>query len=168
MCPFRHSDNLSARVRRLLGSSRNARAITFALCKQSPDDARRLGGERHGSNLVGAPREQLSKPRVFDAAHPFVSQPCAGADDQQRPNRAIALFGDGAGSLLAASPQLPRREPEPGGELRGAREALPVVHLELEDELEGLRDQFNDLAERVDFAERMLAQQRERPQLPRG
>lgn len=39
---------------------------------------------------------------------------------------------------------------------------------ELEDELEGLRDQFNDLAERVDFAERMLAQQRERPQLPRG
>jgi len=39
---------------------------------------------------------------------------------------------------------------------------------ELEDELAGLRDQFNDLAERVDFAERMLAQQRERPQLPRG
>ena len=39
---------------------------------------------------------------------------------------------------------------------------------ELEDQLDGLRDQFNDLAERVDFAERMLAQQRERPQLPRG
>jgi len=39
---------------------------------------------------------------------------------------------------------------------------------ELEDELAGLRDQFNDLAERVDFEERMLAQQRERPQLPRG
>lgn len=30
----------------------------------------------------------------------------------------------------------------------------------LEDELDGLRRQFNDLAERVDFAERMLAQQR--------
>lgn len=39
---------------------------------------------------------------------------------------------------------------------------------ELEDELAGLRDQFNDLAERVDFAERMLAQQRGRPQLPHG
>lgn len=39
---------------------------------------------------------------------------------------------------------------------------------ELEDQIDGLRDQFNDLAERVDFAERMLAQQRERPQLPRG
>jgi TM2 domain len=39
---------------------------------------------------------------------------------------------------------------------------------ELEDRLEALRSQFNELAERVDFAERMLAQQRERPQLPRG
>jgi TM2 domain-containing membrane protein YozV len=41
---------------------------------------------------------------------------------------------------------------------------------ELEGELDALRQQFNDLAERVDFAERMLAQQREppRPQLPRG
>ncbi len=38
----------------------------------------------------------------------------------------------------------------------------------VEQELAALRDQFNDLAERVDFAERMLAQQRERPQLPRG
>ena len=38
----------------------------------------------------------------------------------------------------------------------------------VEQELHALRDQFNDLAERVDFAERMLAQQRERPQLPRG
>ena len=41
---------------------------------------------------------------------------------------------------------------------------------ELEEQFDGLRQQFNDLAERVDFAERMLAQQREtpRPQLPRG
>jgi len=40
---------------------------------------------------------------------------------------------------------------------------------ELEEQVDGLRQQFNDLAERVDFAERMLAQQREppRPQLPR-
>ena len=38
----------------------------------------------------------------------------------------------------------------------------------VEQELQQLRDQFNDLAERVDFAERMLAQHRDRPQLPRG
>jgi len=38
----------------------------------------------------------------------------------------------------------------------------------VEHELSALRDQFNDLAERVDFAERMLAQHRDRPQLPRG
>ena len=40
----------------------------------------------------------------------------------------------------------------------------------LEEQFDGLRQQFNELAERVDFAERMLAQQREpnRPQLPRG
>lgn len=39
---------------------------------------------------------------------------------------------------------------------------------ELEDRLDGLQLQFDDLAERVDFAERMLAQHREtpRPQLP--
>jgi TM2 domain-containing membrane protein YozV len=41
---------------------------------------------------------------------------------------------------------------------------------ELEEQLDGVRQQVNELAERVDFAERMLAQQREpsRPQLPRG
>ena len=41
---------------------------------------------------------------------------------------------------------------------------------ELEGQLDGLRQQFNELAERVDFAERMLAQQREPapPRLPRG
>ena len=41
---------------------------------------------------------------------------------------------------------------------------------ELEEQFDALRQQFNDLAERVDFAERMLAQLREspRPQLPRG
>ncbi len=45
---------------------------------------------------------------------------------------------------------------------------------EVEEQVDGLRQQFNDLAERVDFAERMLAQQRSlepgarnpRPSLP--
>ena len=41
---------------------------------------------------------------------------------------------------------------------------------ELEEQMDGLRQQVNELAERVDFAERMLAQQREpsTPRLPRG
>jgi hypothetical protein len=41
---------------------------------------------------------------------------------------------------------------------------------ELEEQFDGLRQQFNDMAERVDFAERMLAQHRETPspRLPRG
>ena len=34
---------------------------------------------------------------------------------------------------------------------------------QLEEQLDALRQQFNDLAERVDFAERMLAQHREPP-----
>lgn len=38
---------------------------------------------------------------------------------------------------------------------------------ELEEQVDGLREQFNDLAERVDFAERMLAKTRSQsPQLP--
>ena len=43
---------------------------------------------------------------------------------------------------------------------------------ELEEQLDALRQQFNELAERVDFAERLLAQRRDDsrnpPQLPRG
>ena len=39
---------------------------------------------------------------------------------------------------------------------------------ELEEQFDGLRQQFSELAERVDFAERMLAQQREPPKLSRG
>jgi hypothetical protein len=39
---------------------------------------------------------------------------------------------------------------------------------ELEEQLDGLQRQFDDLAERVDFAERMLAKRREPPQIPPG
>jgi len=52
-----------------------------------------------------------------------------------------------------------------GGGVGGRAEARVE---QVEEQVQALRDQFNDLAERVDFAERMLAQQRERPQLPRG
>ncbi len=56
----------------------------------------------------------------------------------------------------------------PGFGFAGGGRAAERRVAELEDRLEALRGQFNELAERVDFAERMLAQQRERPQLPRG
>lgn len=52
----------------------------------------------------------------------------------------------------------------PGREL--GQRAERRVH-ELEEQVDGLREQFNDLAERVDFAERMLAKTRNQsPQLP--
>jgi hypothetical protein len=57
---------------------------------------------------------------------------------------------------------------EPPGFGFSGRGAADRRVAELEERLEALRGQFNELAERVDFAERMLAQQRERPQLPRG
>jgi len=54
-------------------------------------------------------------------------------------------------------------------ELRGRAEQRVA---ELEEQLDAVRQQCNELAERVDFAERMLAQQRETPggrrELPRG
>ena len=56
-------------------------------------------------------------------------------------------------------------EPIGHGGALGARAERRVQ--EMEQQLDALQSQFNDLAERVDFAERMLAQQRERPQLPR-
>jgi TM2 domain-containing membrane protein YozV len=71
------------------------------------------------------------------------------------------------------SEDLPLRQwevsPSPFGQHRLGGRAEQRVN-ELEEQLDGLRQQFNDLAERVDFAERMLAQKREppRPQLPRG
>lgn len=39
---------------------------------------------------------------------------------------------------------------------------------ELEEQMDNMQRQFDDLAERVDFAERMLAKRREPPQLPPG
>jgi hypothetical protein len=51
------------------------------------------------------------------------------------------------------------------GELTGRAERRVN---ELEQQMDGLRQQFNELAERVDFAERLLAQHREPPKLPRG
>jgi TM2 domain-containing membrane protein YozV len=51
----------------------------------------------------------------------------------------------------------------------GGRRALPAREIQrLAEEMESLRGQVGELAERLDFAERMLAQQKERARLPRG
>jgi hypothetical protein len=56
-------------------------------------------------------------------------------------------------------------EESPGAVRRISSRAERRVE-ELEDQMAGLRDQVTELAERVDFAERMLAQQREPPRFP--
>jgi hypothetical protein len=73
-----------------------------------------------------------------------------------RDNEELPVRNWGVGDMTLAQQRLLGRAEERVGEL--------------EEQVDGLRQQFNDLAERVDFAERLLAQQREppRPQLPRG
>ena len=70
----------------------------------------------------------------------------------------LVLIGAGE---FRDSDDLPLRrwevEQSPGDRLNPRAERR--VH-ELEEQMDGLRQQFNELAERVDFAERMLAQQR--------
>ncbi|HLQ68545.1 MAG TPA: NINE protein [Gemmatimonadales bacterium] len=104
----------------------------------------------------------------------------------EKPKTAIAMICTAGGGLIwwlydlvliAAgefrdSDELPVRRwsveetPSLARELTGRAEQRVIT---LEEQFDGLRQQFNDLAERVDFAERMLAQQRDsgRPQLPR-
>jgi len=48
-----------------------------------------------------------------------------------------------------------------GPKREGSADQLPLVRAGLLDELQQVRQQVGDLAERVDFAERLLAKQRE-------
>jgi TM2 domain-containing membrane protein YozV len=50
----------------------------------------------------------------------------------------------------------------------GRSAVLPAEVRQLAEQVDSLRFQMSELAERVDFAERMLAQQKERARLPRG
>lgn len=58
-------------------------------------------------------------------------------------------------------------EDNPGRPQRLSGQAAQRVE-ELEEQMDNLQRQFDDLAERLDFAERMLAKRREAPQLPPG
>ena len=135
----------------------------------SPDVSRRSRGVALGLGIVGG---------IFGLHRFYVDKPKTAI--------AMILTLGGLGIwylydvvLIAAgefrdSEDLPLRNWAVGGlssatnELRGPNEQRLA---ELEEQLDAVRQQCNELAERVDFAERMLAQQRDtgpRKELPRG
>jgi hypothetical protein len=82
----------------------------------------------------------------------------------------VFIFGGGSLFLLAVSP-VGRAIAD---RIRGAGTGLPRdvadrirdSQIEMMDEVESLRREVTELGERLDFTERVLAQQREPPQLP--
>ena len=74
------------------------------------------------------------------------------------------IFGGGTLFLLSVSP-IGKAYAE---RIRAKTHELAPPDPQVLAELDELRGQISELHERVDFAERMLAQHRERPQLPRG
>lgn len=74
---------------------------------------------------------------------------------------AAGEFRDADGRVVYNWSQFDRPQ-RAGGALR-SRQAE-----DLQEQLDDVRREMNELAERVDFTERMLAQQRERDKLPRG
>jgi hypothetical protein len=82
------------------------------------------------------------------------------------------LFGGGSLFLLAISPvgrAIADRIRGAGSDLpRGAGEQIRESQIAILEELEALRRDVTEVQERLDFAERILAQQREQGQLPGG
>jgi hypothetical protein len=75
----------------------------------------------------------------------------------------IFLFGGGTAFLLSISP-IGRAVAE---RIR-SRGAVPMHDPELLSELVSLRRDLSEVQERVDFAERLLSQSQERPQVVKG
>jgi hypothetical protein len=73
------------------------------------------------------------------------------------------IFGGGTAFLLSISP-IGRAVAE---RIR-ARGAVPMHDPELLAEVDSLRRDVSELQERVDFAERLLSQNQERPQVAKG
>ncbi len=73
------------------------------------------------------------------------------------------IFGGGTAFLLAISPI-----GKAIAERIRAHGAVPMQDPELLAEVDSLRRDLNELQERVDFAERLLAQSQERQQVGRG
>ncbi len=81
------------------------------------------------------------------------------------------IFGGGSLFLLAISPvgrAIADRIRGTGGESNEVIERVKESQLAVLEEVDALRQELTDVQERLDFAERMLAQQRERGQLPQG
>lgn len=75
----------------------------------------------------------------------------------------IFLFGGGTAFLLSISPI-----GKAVAERIRARGAVPMQDPELLSEVDALRRDVSELQERVDFAERLLSQSQERPQVAKG
>jgi hypothetical protein len=73
------------------------------------------------------------------------------------------IFGGGTAFLLSISPI-----GKAIAERIRSRGAVPMHDPELLSELDSLRRDVSELQERVDFAERLLSQSQERPQVARG
>ena len=73
------------------------------------------------------------------------------------------IFGGGTAFLLAISPI-----GKAVAERIRAKGAVPMQDPEILAEMDALRRDLNELQERVDFTERMLAQNQERQQVGRG
>jgi hypothetical protein len=73
------------------------------------------------------------------------------------------IFGGGTLFLLSISPV-----GKAIAERIRAQGAVPMQDPELLNEVDALRRDVSELQERVDFTERLLAQQQERPQVARG
>lgn len=80
----------------------------------------------------------------------------------------VLLFGGGTVFLLAISPvgrAIAHRIGSGGGNAHDV-ERLAEGQMRLVDELDAVRQELTDVQERLDFAERILAKQREPDQLP--
>src|SRR6185437_16417721 len=102
----------AAAVAPQLRSSRRACAVAvmFSLAQHGPEDARGPGREGHHGDLVGPPRQQGAQPWIGYAARLLLPQMGAGTADQQRPQHAVALFGDATRPMLAAGAVVPAGE----------------------------------------------------------
>ncbi len=83
----------------------------------------------------------------------------------------ILIFGGGAACLISFSPIgraiAARIKGQATGDADEVRGALAEHRESLQAELDGVRRELGELAERMDFAERLLAQTREQA-LPKG
>jgi hypothetical protein len=83
----------------------------------------------------------------------------------------VFIFGGGSMFLLAISPvgrAIANRIQERGRPSSELAERLETGHQAVLDELEVLRHDVVEMQERMDFAERMLAQHRQQAPLPAG